>query len=173
MTQVRAMNAWVWPSSSWRVPPVETQVWSIVPLGHPCIFPFFYFPSLFLALLPFPVFPFLFFLSFRFAVLRLFLVSPSIFFSLPCSLWWRTLFICLGDTPPLRCLRACKPAYSPRVLSSFVSCVLDFCWFDFSSLLCLVLLFWFGRRLFHLVLVLWVSLCCLLCFGFCCVWSSH
>ena len=43
----------VWPSSSWRVPPVETQVVSIVPPGHPCRYPF----SFFVFSFPFSVFP--------------------------------------------------------------------------------------------------------------------
>ena len=63
-TQGRSMNAWVWVSSSSCVPPVETQVVSIVPPGYPCLFPFFLYSSFFLSLLPFPVFPFLFVSSF-------------------------------------------------------------------------------------------------------------
>ena len=112
------MNAWVWPSSSWCFPSVETQVIGIVPPRHPCLFPFFFFSSFILSLLLFSVFPFFF----RFFVFRLFLVSPSsLFLSLPCSPWWRILFFSFGATSPLRCLRACKSAYSPCVV--FFSCV--------------------------------------------------
>ena len=88
------------------------------------------------ALLPFTVFLFLF-------VFRLFHVSPSSLFSLPCSPWWRILFLRLGAAPPPRCLRACKSAYSPCMPSSLLlSC---FLLFTFSSLPSLFR-FRFGRR---------------------------
>ena len=100
-------------------------------------------------------------------------VLPSVlFFSLPCSPWWWILFFCLGATPPLRCLRACKSAYSPCALSSFFSCVLDFSWFLFSSFP--FFRFRFGRRLFNPVLFLWVLFVLSSRFRFMlCVCSSH
>ena len=68
---------------------------------------------------------------FRFVVFRLFLVrSPSIFFPLPCSPWWRILFFCLDATPPSRCLRACKSAYSPYNMCCLISCVLALFFFS-------------------------------------------
>ena len=81
MTQVRAINTWIWPSSSWCAPPVETQVASIVPPGHFCLFrfPFSLFSSFFPSLLPLPAFPFLFvlpfFVCFLYRLLRLFFAS--------------------------------------------------------------------------------------------------
>ena len=58
----------------------------------------------------------------------------------------------LGATPPPRCLRACKYAYSHCVLSSFLrSCLLLL--FFFSPLPCLFR-FRFGRRSFHPVGIL-------------------
>ena len=146
---------------------------------HTCIVPpglgpdplaVFLFPSSFFhahCLLPFSVLPFFFVLSFRFVVIRLFLVSPFLLFALPCSPWWRMLFFCLGATPPPWCLRARKCAYSPCcVLPCFLRCcVLAFYSFDF--VLCLFpfsIYFRFGRRSFHPVFFR----CCLLGFDFCC-----
>ena len=94
-----------------------------MPPGHPCLFPFFFvFPFLF----AFPVFPFLL-VCFLYRLLRFFC-------SLPCSPRWWILSFCLGDTP-LRCLRACRSAYSPCVLCAvFFSCVVDFYLFIFLFL---------------------------------------
>ena len=143
------MNARVWSSWSWCVPPVETQVVSMLPPGHPCLFFFF------LHILRFP-FPFAvprFPLSFRFVFFRLFLVS--LFFSSPCSTWGRILFFCLGATPP----RA--------LLASLLVCVFPLCavFFLFVAFLVFVLFFLlflpffryrFGRHIFHPVFFLWV-----------------
>ena len=131
-------------------PPVETRVVSIVPPGHPCLFTFPFFSSYFLSLatlrFPFP---------FRFVDFRFFLVwRSSFFFSLPGSPWWRILLFFLGTTPPPRCLRACKSACYPCVVSSFLRPCFFFvlCFFLSSSLF----RFRFGHRLFHHVFFLWV-----------------
>ena len=89
------MNAWVWPASSWCVPPVETQVVSIVPPGRAA---FFLFPVLFsLSLLLFPVFSFLFVLSFsvcfldrllRFSFRFLALLGGGLCYSVILSRWY-------------------------------------------------------------------------------------
>ena len=68
---------------------------------------------------------------------------------------------------PAALLASLKYAYSPCVLSSFLSCVVDVDLSLFFSSLPSLFRFRFGHRLFHPVIFLWV-LCCLLGFGFCC-----
>ena len=92
------------------------------------------------------------------------------------SPWWRILFFCLGATSPLRCLRACKSAYSHCALS-FFSCVVDFYLFYFSSLASIFFDFDLDVVCFILSCSSEYYLCCLLGFGFgfgfCCVCVLH
>ena len=168
-------DAWVWPSSSWCVPPVETQVVTVVPLGHPRCFFFFFlsffslnffsfsFPSFFAVFSSFSVSPplpllvrcfFSFVLSFGLliVVFRCF-VSPSLLLVLlSCFLGDR---FCCSVIParrytPLALLRA----WSMRILLAccLLSCVVDVI-FIFTSLPSLFQLR-FGHRLFHPVFLL-------------------
>ena len=150
-----------------------------MPPRHPCRFPFlfpflfFFLSSLFLSLLSFSVFPvlvpFSFVLSFRLVDFRLFLVSPSLFFSLPCFPWWQILLFCyfVSAVHPL-----------PRAPCEPEVCVFPLRAVFFLALLMLIYLYFFLLFLpffdvdldivcFHPVFFLWV-LCCLLGFGFCC-----
>ena len=143
MSQVRVMNAWVWPLSSWCVSPVDTQVVSIIPPGHPCLFPFSFFSSFFLCLLPFPVFRFLFVLSFSVCFLYRLI---RFYFRFPALLGgWLCYFVSVLRTPPLRCLRAYMPAYSPCVLLAFLAFVI-----------CIVILFFLSCFPFFSVSI-WTS----------------
>ena len=72
------------------------------------------------------------------------------------------MFVCLGAKPPARCLRVCKSAYSPCVLSSSLRSCFLFILFFFSSfpfldfdldVVCFILFF------------LWLA-CCLFDVGF-------
>ena len=85
---------------------------------------------------------------FVFGVFLVFLVSPSLFVSLPCSSWWWILFFWSRCYTAPALLRACKPAYSPCVLSSSLSYVLVLIYFIFffSVFFRLVI-----GRLFHVV----------------------
>ena len=163
-------DAWVWPSSSRCVPPVETQAINIVPPGHPCGCPFpsffsFFFPRFSSPFCCSPCSPSFFVLYFALSFSRLFLVSPSsLFFSLLCFPWWRILFSVLSSrcytSPAL--LASLMYAYSPCVLSSFLRSCRWFIAFFFSSFP----VFDFDR-LFHPIFFLSVQ-CCVLGFGFCC-----
>ena len=138
-----------------------------MPPGHPCLF---YFSFFFVFPFPFGVPGVLLFVLYFFVCSLNHLIR---LFSLLCSSWWRIASFCLGSTPPLRCLRACKSAYSLCVLSFFLEfLILILFLFFFSSFP--LFRFRFGRRLFHPVLFLWVLyLCCLLGFGFCSVCVLH
>ena len=132
-----------------------------MPTGHPCLFSFvssFHFAA--------PRFP-----LFVFGVFLVFLVSPSLFVSLPCSSWWWILFFLSRCYTAPALLRACKPAYSPCVLSSSLSYVLLLIYFIFFFSVFFRLLI--GRLfmlfvLFLLVLLLFPRFRFMLC-----VCSSH
>ena len=179
----------IWPSSSWNVPPVETEVIDIlvVPPVHPCRFPFL-----------FPFFSFLFFISLflylffplllvvlrvPFFLFRSFFVLSSCHFPFDsCIAFFAFAFASLlslvedsvnmlfrlGATPPPRSFRA----WSMRIplacclLCSFFLALLMLTHLHYFSSLPSLFRFRFGHRLFHPVFFLWV-LCCLLGFGFC------
>ena len=164
------MNAWVWPSSSWCVPPVETQVVSIVLPGTLAFFPYCFFRRFSFPFCRSPFSPSFSFCCFSFVSWIAFFVYFSRFPALLgggfCS------FVSVLHPP----CAACEPA-SLRIppvccLLSFLALLIFIFLFLFSSLP--FFLFRFGRCLFHPVLFLWVSFMLSPRFRFLlCVRSSH
>ena len=141
-------DACVWPSLSWCVPPVETQVVSIVPPGNPCLSPS----------------PFLLIFPFLFALLRFPLPFSFCCFSfVSCVAFFAFLFRCLALLGGgfFSFVSVLHPP--PALLASLHICIFPLC----AVFLAYFFRFRFGRRLFHPVFLMWV-LCCLLGFDFCC-----
>ena len=140
-----------------------------MPLGHPCLFPFFFFSSFFLSLLSFTAFPFLFVLSFFVRLLYRLL-----------RFFYASLLSLVADSVLLsRCY------ILPALLASLQVCVFPLCVVFFLFLRCWFLFFYFYSLpslffYFDLDVVCFILscscgyyLCCLLGFGFCCVCVLH
>ena len=154
------MNARVWSSWSWCVPPVETQVVSIVPLGHPCLSTS---PSAYLSPISFPFSLFLFFslfflfpfavlrfpVPFRLFVSRMLRVSPSLdFFRFPARLGGRLSSFVSVLHPP-------RAAFEPANRRIILACA--------SFLACYVFMFFFSSLPFSISI--WTSFVFILSFS--------